>query len=542
MTFYEAAIRVLEAEKRPLTAQEITEQCIAQGLLSHVGKNPEETLRSRLVVMARRARDRRVSVVGPGTFALMEWELPEDPEALAQMVQAEETPVSEELAPLRVVERHPESRAEGTRSAGRPDRKRHRDREERGGGRRRLSPLEEVAFELLSEAAEPLAPAALLERAVGRALAAPETRTNQLLLALVSENQRRIEAGRRPHFALSPDGTVLLDRSTTPPAEIQAPFAAALGLAMLEGRVVLAVPERLESASEATAVATARAAVRDARRSAARALRGHLASLDPGTFERACIKMLHGQGFRELKVVKRSKEGPLIAARRRDGSLELRYTIRVLKGGGSVDRRVVQDCRRDLAQQTAHVGLVLASGEARGEARSEALGQGTLVLLWCGEGLADKFLEAHAGVRVTHAELFEIDPAFFQAAARVAAEVRERREERRRERAEEDELGEHSEGAAEHSEGAGQASAEGGAATPEGEASGDRKRRRRRRRGRRGRGPRPGEGVPAAPGAEGASPPGPGGVAEGATSEPPNPGEAPPAAEPGGAASDERAQ
>ena len=48
MTFYEAAIRVLEAEKRPLTTAEITERCVAQGLLSHVGKNPEETLRSRL--------------------------------------------------------------------------------------------------------------------------------------------------------------------------------------------------------------------------------------------------------------------------------------------------------------------------------------------------------------------------------------------------------------------------------------------------------------------------------------------------------------
>ena len=45
MTFYEAAIRVLEAEKRPLTTQEITERSISQGLLSHVGKNPAETLR-----------------------------------------------------------------------------------------------------------------------------------------------------------------------------------------------------------------------------------------------------------------------------------------------------------------------------------------------------------------------------------------------------------------------------------------------------------------------------------------------------------------
>src|SRR5271166_3773145 len=115
MTFYEAAIRVLEAEKRPLTTQEITERCISQGLLSHIGKNPADTLRSRLAVMSRRTRDRRVSVVGEDTFALVEWGLPEDAEALARMAQAEEPAPAEEAAPLRAVERHPESRSEGVR-------------------------------------------------------------------------------------------------------------------------------------------------------------------------------------------------------------------------------------------------------------------------------------------------------------------------------------------------------------------------------------------------------------------------------------------
>jgi hypothetical protein len=198
-----------------------------------------------------------------------------------------------------------------------------------------------------------------------------------------------------------------------------------------------------------------------------------------------------------------------MTGRRRDGSLELRYAIRILKGGGGVDRRVVLDCRRDLGQHAAQMGLVLASGDARGEARTEAVAQPALVLLWCGEGLADKFLEAHAGVRVTHAELFEIDPAFFQSAARVAAEVRERREERRRERAELDDGTEPASGAEEaEATGAGEDAVAGAPgedvpAGAEGEAGADRKRRRRRRRGRRGRGPRPGEPGEAVPGTEG---------------------------------------
>jgi ribonuclease E len=528
MTFYEAAIRVLEAEKRPLTTQEITERCIAQGLLSHVGKNPEETVRSRLGVMARRQRDRRVTVVGPDTFALVEWGLPEDAEAAAQTGQAEELPPLEEGAPLRSVERHPGLRSEG-RAGGRADRKRHREEEDRGRGRRRLPPLEEVAFELLSEATEALSPAALLELAVSRELASTEMGPEKLLLALVSENQRRIDAGRRPHFALSQEGTLSLDRSETPPADIQAPFATALTLPVEDGRVVLGVAERAESGPEASAVSSARVAVREARRASARALRSQLSALDAGTFERACIKMLHAQGFRELKVNRRGKEGPLISARRRDGSLELRYVIRVLRGAGGVERRAVQECRREIGHASAHLGLLLASGDARGEARSEALGQSPLVLLWCGEGLADKFLESHSGARVLHAELFEVDPAFFQAAARVAAEVRERRAERRRERAEQAEPAEAVEAAGEEGPGGEGDSVEAPSAGGEGEGGGERKRRRRRRRGRRGRGGRPGEGAPA-PGATEAAPSG--------ASAPATEGGAPveaPAAPPGGA-------
>src|SRR5262249_3933265 len=67
MTFYEAALRILETEGRPLHFLEITEKSIAQNLLSHVGKMPEQTMLSRLAAMAKRTRDRRVMVTARDT-------------------------------------------------------------------------------------------------------------------------------------------------------------------------------------------------------------------------------------------------------------------------------------------------------------------------------------------------------------------------------------------------------------------------------------------------------------------------------------------
>ncbi|HEX8699745.1 MAG TPA: winged helix-turn-helix domain-containing protein, partial [Myxococcaceae bacterium] len=147
MTFYEAALRILESEGRPLHFLEITEKSIAQNLLSHVGKTPEMTMLSRLAAMARRTRDRKVIVTAKDTFALVDWALPEDAEALAQTGVVEPNP-EEDLPPLRPVERHPEPRGDNVRAAGRgTERKRRRDEEEDQKGRkRRFPPLPEVVF------------------------------------------------------------------------------------------------------------------------------------------------------------------------------------------------------------------------------------------------------------------------------------------------------------------------------------------------------------------------------------------------------------
>jgi len=141
MTFYEAALRVLESAGRPLHFVEITEKSIAQSLLSHVGKAPDQTMLSRLAAMARRTRDRRLIVTAKDTFALVDWALPEDPEALMQTGLPEVNP-EESLPPLRAPERHPEPRDENVRASGRGERKRRQGEEEDGALQEGRIPLD----------------------------------------------------------------------------------------------------------------------------------------------------------------------------------------------------------------------------------------------------------------------------------------------------------------------------------------------------------------------------------------------------------------
>jgi hypothetical protein len=523
MTFYEAALRVLEAAGQPLTSVEITERSIAQGLLSHVGKTPEQTMLSRLAAMARRARDRQVTVTAPDTFGLTAWGLPEDAAALEAMSAPHEHP-EEGLPPLRPVERHPEPRGENVRGVGRQERRRRHEEEERGR-KRKYPPIPEVAFELLGEADSPLAPSEVLRLARDRQLASDELQPEALLTSLAEENQRRIDAGRRPNFALDPTGALILEHDDLTVAEVQSAFARALDLPFSDGRIAFrhAPPSAAEPMVDDALVHAAKSTVKEARRAMARALRSHLASLESGTLEKACARMLHALHFREIKVAKRGNHGPLLTARRKEGSLELRWAIRIHRGNGPIDRRTVHDCRRDLQHQSAHVALLLATGDLRSDARSEALSEAP-VHVWAGEGLAEKFLESHSGVRVVSLELFELDRAFFEDAARGAEESRRRREERHRERehaepleraeppepaevaSAEDDGGPDDEGEDEGPEESGPEAP--GAAAAEGApgeaGAGERKRRRRRRRGRRGRG-RP-EGTPGSAGGEAGAP------------------------------------
>jgi hypothetical protein len=565
MTFYEAALRVLEEAGAPLHSLDITKRAIDKGLLSHVGKTPEVTMLSRLAAIARRPRDRKILVTSRDTFALSDWLLPEDPQALEQTGMVEPNP-EEGQPPYRPVERHPEPRSEYLRSIGRQADRERKRRGDDEGKRKKYPPLAEVTSELLQETQGPLSPAQVLARLKEKELV-DEVQVGQLVNALAEENQRRVDQGRRPGFTAVKDeaGEVQLSLDAPAeggptPAEALAAFAAALGLPFEDGRLVLrgrgpASPRRDAgpppvSGDDAALAQAAKHAARDARRSLARSLRALLGELDLGTFEKACVKLLHGLHFRELKLARRSKEGPTLTGRKKDGSLELRFAVRILRGNAPVERRHVQELRRELGGHGANVGLIVSPGEARGEARSEAVAPGGLVFLWCGDALAERFFEAQVGVVVTTLEVYAIDAGFFERAQLDAEEAQKRREDRLRERGErpvqdaEDQPEERSPAAEESRPTDGHGPAEVGAAAPsdddgggddgegdddegpeeegveassEGGATGlgpgpdGKKRRRRRRRRRRGAGRLEGQsgGAQAAPPAEGGAPPAP---------------------------------
>lgn len=597
MTFYEAALRVLEGAGKPLTVQEITQQSVSQSLLSHVGKMPEQTMLSRLAAMARRNRDRKIIVTAKDTFALVDWGIPEDAAALAVTGVPEPNP-EEDLPPYRPVERHPEPRSENVRAAGRGEKRRRRDEDEddRRRGKRRYPPMPEVCFEILSEQPEAMKPADLLEKARSRELVSEECSEQMLLTALLEDNQRRIDAGRRPQFILVKDtGEIALERagapSEAPPLELQAAFAALLGIPLENGRPVL---PRLGAPAEAVSEAASqlRQSAKDARRQIAQKLRRRLSELESFGFEKACVKMLHGHGFKELKVAKRNNLGPLLTARKREGSIEFRYAIRLVKGTPSIDRKAIQDLRRDMGHYAAQVGLLLSCGDVRGDARNEAQAPGPLAMVWSGDALADKFLDAKAGVSVQVVELFDLDEQFFEVVKVEAEEAARRREERIKERGGGEERRERRRGepaetpteageaheqpapvsaeaapepaaevsresaAAEGDEGEGDdegdedleaaeayvgEGAEGAAPGQPGAEGEPRRRRRRRRRGRRGRGPRP-EGAPGQPGQGGqqqaAGAPEASGGGGGGEASPPPPPPAPPAASSGNGGSE----
>jgi hypothetical protein len=574
MTFTEAAIEVLRREGKPLHFKKLAEIAIRENLLDHVGKIPEETMAGQLAAHCRLPRaERRVIAVQPGTFALDEWGLDEDPAGLEGLV---EVPPEDEL-PYRGNERHPVPSRDLARSSGRTDgRPRRREEEERRG--RRFPPPAEVAYEILAGAGKPLGLVEIAATGAERMLM-PDAFVRDaaaLRAALSEDNRRREGAGRKALFQLDGDTVTLIAQPE--PGERAAPVAA----------------PRAASAG-------------DLRRSALAALRRRLRECDEPTVEHVSMRLLEKLGFRELKVAKRGREHVVCTGRRKMGLADVRHAIRILRSGADAGRRDVSDLRRDIGHYGAQIGVVVTPGEAAREARGDASAAGQLpVVLLCGEALAEALTEA--GVGCVPVVVPEVDEAFFKAAAEAAErdeaarkarreerdrregrepreprEPRERREEAREVPAAEEEgrviatvavdgaealppaaggegaaeseaaasssraegvvvaaaldaegdegdEGDEGEGEEEGPEAEGpegaEAAAPGAPGEPGAAAGGDRRRRRRRRRRRGGRG----RGREGAPGAQAAGAPAPGtGPEGGAAAAPPEPG---PAAEP----------
>ncbi len=402
MTFTEAAIEVLRREGKPLHFRKIAEIAVRESLLDHVGKVPEETMADQLSAHGRLPHpERRMIPVQPGTFALVEWGLDEDPAGLENLVE----PPPEEEPAYRNRERHPVPSRDVARGAGRGEggRGRRREDEERRG--RRFPPPAEVAYEILAGAGKPLS---LMDIAVAGAerLLMPDAfvrEPSSLEATLVEDNQRRESAGRKPLFRVEADAVTLV-----------------------------AQPEPGE---RPVAAAPLRAAPGDARRAGLAALRRRLRECDGPTIEYVVVRMLEKLGFRDLKVAKRGRDHVIYTGKRRMGLGDVRHGVRVIRSGADAGRRDVSDVRRDLGHYGAQLGIIVTVGDAAREARGEAAAAGQLpVVLLCGEALAEAL--ADAGVGCVPVLVPDVDEAFFRGAAEAAekeeASRRARREDRER--------------------------------------------------------------------------------------------------------------
>ncbi len=402
MTFTEAAIEVLRREGKPLHYKKIAEIAVRESLLDHVGKIPEEVMGGQLANHCRLPRaERSVLPVQPGTFALVEWGLDEDPAGLEGIAEA---PPEDEL-PYRSRERHPVPSREVARSTGRGERERPRRREEGEEKRRRFPPPAEVAYEVLAGAEGALSLSEIAARGAERLLM-PDAfvrDTSALEAALAEDNHRRESSGRKPLFSIQGEAVSL----AAPPEPGERP----------------AVP----------AVARGPVAPADVRRGALVALRRRLRECDAATVEWVAARLLERLGLKELKVAKRGREHVVFTGRKRMGLGEIRHCVRLLRGGAEASRRDVTELRRDIANYGAQIGVVISAGDASREARGEASAAGQLpVMLICGEALAEAMTEAGVGCRPVVVP--EIDEDFFRQAGEAAAEEEAARRARREER------------------------------------------------------------------------------------------------------------
>jgi len=406
MTFTEAAVEVLRRAGKPLHYKEIAEAALRDNLLSHVGQDPEITMGQRLAAMAKREDDRMVVAVLPeGTFALLEWAVPQEVqvEAVAPPLQPDNAgealyrPREREPRPIHAQARRRLAELQAEHEEGSEEAEAERRRQDQGRkGQRKFPPPAEVVFEALAQrqTGVPLAELSadllrrqLLSEALVRDLPS-------LVAALLEDNRRRTEVGRKPAFIVDGERVTLVE--FPPPSAPLAP---------LEEARAPQLGARPMGAAQLGA---------EVRRAVTRALKRRLAELDTSAFENLCSALLDRMGMRDVRVAKRSKEGPLYLARQRRGVADLRVAVKLVRGSREIGRADVQELRKDLAHYSAQMGLVLAPGEAGRDARSEASAAGQApVALYAGEALPEEMIACRVGVTVQSVEVPDLDEAFF---------------------------------------------------------------------------------------------------------------------------------
>src|SRR5438270_9720060 len=268
MTFTEAAVEVLRRAGKPLHFKEIAEAALKENLLSHVGQDPEVTMGMRLAAMAKREEDRKVVAVAPdGTFARLEWNVPQEaqvepvapPTEPAAAGEPTYRPKEREPRPIHAQARRRLAELQAEHEEGYEDAEAERRRQDQARkGQRRFPPPAEVVFEALAQRQQG-APLGELANELGKKQLLSDALVRDLpslVAALLEDNRRRTEAGRKPAFIVDGERVTLVEfppPSALPElaAEVRAPHSGARPMSatqlVAEGRraVVRALRRRL---------------------------------------------------------------------------------------------------------------------------------------------------------------------------------------------------------------------------------------------------------------------------------------------------------
>ncbi len=403
MTFYEAALCVLQKEGRPLHVEELTKIVLANDLLSHVGKTPQEVMENRMVAMAKKPRDRRICITAPHTFGLVEWGLTEDRAALDLPIL--DTYEHNTGPLLRGRERDPDASPAKVRIAGRGERTRGLWREETPDRRRheKVKSLPEIIIEILSACKKPITAVDLAAAARDRDVLAEELGAESLVHLLRDENRKRSEMGKRPSFEFLPTGEITLTAFTQ---QEEAPREAS-DRALTGGRLTAMAAEQ--------------------RRNIVRVLRRRLGELEGQAFDRVAAVLLERSGFSDLKIARRNRDGLVILGRRKEGLTELRYAVRVIRGTPEVSAQDVEEHSKSLGQFGSQMGVIISAGDATREARQASQSSVPMVFLFCADALADACIAQGVGVAKTAIEFIDLDEDFFRKNSDPAKDDKERR-------------------------------------------------------------------------------------------------------------------
>jgi ribonuclease E len=394
MTFIEAAIEVLRREGRPLHYEKITELAIKYRILSHVGKNPESTMSTRLSIQARGNRSQSQLVrLKPGIFALHEWKgnppgprklLPhevyeEAPEEIeVQEVSAEPEPRQEvrearkEREPRRdgreprearevrdnKESREPREARDNKREEPRRetrDNKESRDnkreeprRETRKDLRTKRRSLVEIAEETL-RASSDSRPKTLKQ--LVQAMPEHQVDTSVVAAALTVDNTRRRAMGLVPTFNLGENSVALTELS---------PRKKTIELEQEISRI--SQERNLEFFKEIAA---------------------KISSLRGGVLEHWVTLALENAGFGGVRLMRRSSLGNFIIVARATQNLSNAKIVAMVRcQGASITAKDVSDLRANLETYRAQSAIVISFTGITESALTEAVKQSPTVILW----------------------------------------------------------------------------------------------------------------------------------------------------------------